>query len=159
MGPSGFTSHPKERCAADFYRPQNPSPRPGSNPQPLGLVASTLTTTPPRRVTTCGNDASGCIHISKNKIKRIWRKSIRISVLSISRAFRTRTVWTVVTYTRRHYSPRQYWDGKNSNTSHMGNVSLQLCNLHKYIPGVTTTLLARRKRLTQVTGAARARYL
>jgi hypothetical protein len=22
MGPSGFTSHPRGRCAADFYRPQ-----------------------------------------------------------------------------------------------------------------------------------------
>jgi hypothetical protein len=41
MGPSRFTSHPRGRCAADFYRVLNP--------QPLGPVASTLTTTPPRR--------------------------------------------------------------------------------------------------------------
>jgi hypothetical protein len=42
MGPSRFTSHPRGRCAADFYRPYNPSPWPGSNTQPLILVASTL---------------------------------------------------------------------------------------------------------------------
>jgi hypothetical protein len=54
MGPSRFTSHPRGRCAADFYRPKkNPSPWPGSNPQPLGPVASTLTTTPTRRTIHC----------------------------------------------------------------------------------------------------------
>jgi hypothetical protein len=50
VGPSRFTSHPIGRCAADFYRPyKSPSPWPGSNPQSLGPLASTLTTTPPRR--------------------------------------------------------------------------------------------------------------
>jgi hypothetical protein len=46
MGPYRFTSHPRRRCAANFYRPQ-----------PLVLVTSTLTTTPPRRLDvlgTCG---------------------------------------------------------------------------------------------------------
>jgi hypothetical protein len=38
MGPSGLTSQ------------KNPSPWPGSNTQPLSPVASTLTTTPPRRL-------------------------------------------------------------------------------------------------------------
>jgi hypothetical protein len=38
LGPSHFTSHPRGRFAADFL-----------NPQPLGPVASTLTTTPPRQ--------------------------------------------------------------------------------------------------------------
>jgi hypothetical protein len=33
-----------------FIALKNPSPRPCSNPQPLGQVASTLTTTPPRRL-------------------------------------------------------------------------------------------------------------
>jgi hypothetical protein len=47
--PSSFTSNPRGRCAADFYPLKNPSPWPGSNPQPLGPVASTLTTTPPRQ--------------------------------------------------------------------------------------------------------------
>jgi hypothetical protein len=37
------------RCAADFIALTNPSPRPGLNPRPLGPVASTPTTTPPRR--------------------------------------------------------------------------------------------------------------
>jgi hypothetical protein len=54
MGPSRFTSHPRERYAADFYRPLKiPSPWPGSNPQPLDPVASTLITTPPRRHGAC----------------------------------------------------------------------------------------------------------
>jgi hypothetical protein len=43
-GTSGFTFHPKEVCAL-----KNPSPLPGLNPRPLGPLASTLTTTPPRR--------------------------------------------------------------------------------------------------------------
>jgi hypothetical protein len=33
-----------------FIPLKNPSPWPGSNPQPLGPVADTLTTTPPRRL-------------------------------------------------------------------------------------------------------------
>jgi hypothetical protein len=41
---SGFTSHPKGRCAADSYCPKNPSPWPGLNPQPLGPVTGILTT-------------------------------------------------------------------------------------------------------------------
>jgi hypothetical protein len=49
MGPSHFTSHPRGRCAAGFITLKNPSPWLGSNPQPLGPVASTLTTTPPRQ--------------------------------------------------------------------------------------------------------------
>jgi hypothetical protein len=48
LRPSLFTSHPRGRCAADFIALQNPSPRPGLNPRPVGPVASTLTTTPPR---------------------------------------------------------------------------------------------------------------
>jgi hypothetical protein len=38
------------RCAADFYRLKNPSPRLGLNLRPLGPVASTLIATPPRRL-------------------------------------------------------------------------------------------------------------
>jgi hypothetical protein len=49
MGPSDFTSHPRGRCAADFYR-HYPPPWPGSNPRPLGPMASTLVTTPPKRL-------------------------------------------------------------------------------------------------------------
>jgi hypothetical protein len=37
------------RCAANFNALKNSSPWPGSNPQPLGPLANTLTTTPPRR--------------------------------------------------------------------------------------------------------------
>jgi hypothetical protein len=48
-GAPGFTSHPKEGVLRMFINLKNPSPRPGFNPRPLGLVASTLTTTPPRR--------------------------------------------------------------------------------------------------------------
>jgi hypothetical protein len=48
-GTSGFTSHPKERVLRIFIALKNPSPWPGSNPQPLGSEASTLTSTPPRR--------------------------------------------------------------------------------------------------------------
>jgi hypothetical protein len=47
-GTSGFTSHPKEGVLWIFIALKNPSPRPALNPRPLVLVASTLTTTPPR---------------------------------------------------------------------------------------------------------------
>jgi hypothetical protein len=49
-GTSGFTSHPKEGVLRIFLALKNPSPRPGLNPRPLGPVASTLITTPPRRL-------------------------------------------------------------------------------------------------------------
>jgi hypothetical protein len=49
LGISGFTSHPNEGVLRIFIALKNPSPRPGFNPQPLGPVASTITTTPPRR--------------------------------------------------------------------------------------------------------------
>jgi hypothetical protein len=39
MGPLALL--PSEvKCAADFYRPLNPLPRPGMNTRPLGPVAS-----------------------------------------------------------------------------------------------------------------------
>jgi hypothetical protein len=46
---SGFASHPNEGVLWIFITVKNPSPPPGLNPWPLGPVASTLTTTPPRR--------------------------------------------------------------------------------------------------------------
>jgi hypothetical protein len=48
MGPSLFTSHPKEGVLRIFIALKNPSPWPGFNPLHLGPVASTLNTTPPR---------------------------------------------------------------------------------------------------------------
>jgi hypothetical protein len=45
-GISGFTSHLKEGVLRIFIALKNPSPWLGSNPQPLGSVASTLATTP-----------------------------------------------------------------------------------------------------------------
>jgi hypothetical protein len=48
-GISGFTSHLKEDVLRIFIALKNPSPLLGLNPRPLGPVASTLTTTPPRR--------------------------------------------------------------------------------------------------------------
>jgi hypothetical protein len=48
MGLSRFTSHPKKGVLRIFIALKSPSPRPGLNPRPLGIVASTLTTTPPR---------------------------------------------------------------------------------------------------------------
>jgi hypothetical protein len=47
-GTCGFTSHPKEGVLWIFITLKNPSPWPCLNPRPLGLVASTLTTTPLR---------------------------------------------------------------------------------------------------------------
>jgi hypothetical protein len=38
-----------------FIALKSPSPWPGSNPQSLGPVVSTLTTTPPRRLVTYGS--------------------------------------------------------------------------------------------------------
>jgi hypothetical protein len=49
-GTSGFTSHTKEGVLRIFIALENPSPRPGLDPRPLGPVASTLTTTPPRGI-------------------------------------------------------------------------------------------------------------
>jgi hypothetical protein len=48
---SGFTSHLKEGVLRIFIALKNPSPRLGLNPRPLGPVASTLTSTPLRRLT------------------------------------------------------------------------------------------------------------
>jgi hypothetical protein len=48
-GTSGFISHPKEGVLRIFIALKNPSPRPCLNTRPMGPVASTLTTTPPRR--------------------------------------------------------------------------------------------------------------
>jgi hypothetical protein len=50
-GTSGFISLPKEGVLRIFIALKSPSPWPGLNPRPLGQVASTLTTTPPRRLT------------------------------------------------------------------------------------------------------------
>jgi hypothetical protein len=49
MGPSGFTSHPKEGVLRIFVALKILSPRPGLKTRPSGPVASTLTTTPPKR--------------------------------------------------------------------------------------------------------------
>jgi hypothetical protein len=49
MGPFRIASHPRGRCAVDIITLKHPSPWPGLNPQPLGPVASTVTTTPPRQ--------------------------------------------------------------------------------------------------------------
>jgi hypothetical protein len=51
-GTSGFTSHTKESVLRTFIALKNPPSRLGLNPRPLGPVASTLTTTPPRRQVT-----------------------------------------------------------------------------------------------------------
>jgi hypothetical protein len=61
-GTSGFTSHRKEGVLRIFIALNNPSPRSGLNLRPLGAVASTLTTTPPRRLASfgigCGNSVT-----------------------------------------------------------------------------------------------------
>jgi hypothetical protein len=49
-GTSGCTYHPKEGVLRIFIALKNPSPRSDLNPRPLGPVASTLTTTPPKRL-------------------------------------------------------------------------------------------------------------
>jgi hypothetical protein len=48
-GTSGFTPHAKEGMLRIFIALKNPSPWLGSNRQTLGPVASTITTTAPRR--------------------------------------------------------------------------------------------------------------
>jgi hypothetical protein len=55
-GISGFTSHSKEGVVRIFVALKNPSPWPGSNQRPLGPVASTLTTAPPRLQIICTTD-------------------------------------------------------------------------------------------------------
>jgi hypothetical protein len=47
---SDFTSHLKEGLLRIFIALRNPPPWPVSNPRTLGTVASTLITTPPRRL-------------------------------------------------------------------------------------------------------------
>jgi hypothetical protein len=49
-GTSGFTSHPKKGVLHFVIALKNTSPRLGLNPRPLGPVANTQTTTPPRRL-------------------------------------------------------------------------------------------------------------
>jgi hypothetical protein len=51
-GTSGFTSRPKGGMLQIFIALKSPSPWLGSNLRPMGPVASTLTTTPPRRLET-----------------------------------------------------------------------------------------------------------
>jgi hypothetical protein len=48
MGPPALLPIRKEGVLRIFIALKNPSPWPGSSPQPLGTVASTLTTTSPR---------------------------------------------------------------------------------------------------------------
>jgi hypothetical protein len=50
-GASGFASRSKEGVLRIFIAVKNPSPWPGVNPRLLGSVASTLTSTPPKRTT------------------------------------------------------------------------------------------------------------
>jgi hypothetical protein len=57
-GTSSFTSHPKKGVLRIFITCKNPSPWPGLNPSPLGLVASTLTTTHTTKATTIPLDIS-----------------------------------------------------------------------------------------------------
>jgi hypothetical protein len=52
MGPPALFPIRAEGMLRIFIALKNTSPWPGSNPQPLGPVASTLTTTPPRRLRT-----------------------------------------------------------------------------------------------------------
>jgi hypothetical protein len=49
MGPSALLPIREEGVLRIFIALKTPSPRPGSDQQPLGPVASTLATTPPRR--------------------------------------------------------------------------------------------------------------
>jgi hypothetical protein len=66
MGPSGFTSHPKEGVLRIFIDLKNQSPWPGSNPQPLVPVANTPTTTPPSVAT-----LTFCINFAVNFKKKL----------------------------------------------------------------------------------------
>jgi hypothetical protein len=50
MGSPALLPILKEGVLQIFIALKNPSPWPGSNPQPLGPAANTLTTTPPRRL-------------------------------------------------------------------------------------------------------------
>jgi hypothetical protein len=52
-GASGFTFSPKESVLRISIALENPSSRPGLIPRTLGLVASTLTITPPRLLDLC----------------------------------------------------------------------------------------------------------
>jgi hypothetical protein len=49
-GACGFTSHPKEGVLRIFIALKNQSPRPGLYSRALGQTATTLTITPPRRL-------------------------------------------------------------------------------------------------------------
>jgi hypothetical protein len=65
-GISGFTSHLEEDVLRSFIALKNPSSPPGLNPRPLGPVASTLITTPRRRLNftlgKCYLRATGALH-------------------------------------------------------------------------------------------------
>jgi hypothetical protein len=76
-GASGFTCHLKVGVLWIFIALKNPSPRPGLNPWPLGPVASTLTTTPPRQQTEHQNAAA--VNLSGNSEVLIKVKSMKIN--------------------------------------------------------------------------------
>jgi hypothetical protein len=50
MGPSRFTSTPKEGVLRIFVALRSPSPRPGLIPLTFGRMTNSLTITPPRRI-------------------------------------------------------------------------------------------------------------
>jgi hypothetical protein len=86
-GTSGFISHPQEGVLRIFIALKNPSPWPGSDPRPLGPVASTLTTTPPMRFLQSvpgvfspglkrGRGVTLTIHPSGAKVKNKWKLQI-----------------------------------------------------------------------------------
>jgi hypothetical protein len=79
--PSVFTSHQNGGVLRIFFIAlKNPSPWPGLNPRPLGPVASTLTTTPPRRPdSSTGNKSDKSPHEQKSIRKQVlWSVSWRI---------------------------------------------------------------------------------
>jgi hypothetical protein len=64
MGPPALRLIRKEGVLPIFIALKKPSPWQGLNPQPLGLVISILTTTPPRRLSslTLISDLSTCVY-------------------------------------------------------------------------------------------------
>jgi hypothetical protein len=88
-GTSGFTFHLKEGVLRIFIALKNPSLWTGSNPRPLGPMASTLTTTPPRRLI--------CV----------WR-SVYASFLNKAEVAMSYRIWEILNWTGKNLSKPDY---------------------------------------------------
>jgi hypothetical protein len=89
-GTSVFISHPNEGVLWIFIALKNPSPRTSLNSRPLGPVASTLTTTPPRRL------YEALITNRARPVRDVWHAWYAVKLLSDNQEYNNEQ-WTLYT--------------------------------------------------------------